>query len=96
MRGKLPKRDLASGPARNIPAYAGKTSSQLVMRWLNSEHPRVCGENTVAERVDDGVVGTSPRMRGKLCFLVVCGENHGNIPAYAGKTAPEFPFTYAI
>ena len=30
---------------RNTPAYAGKTSSDLLVCLYFREHPRVCGEN---------------------------------------------------
>ena len=50
---------------RNIPAYAGKTNLPLHRISLNSEHPRVCGENGVGQGFFGVLQGTSPRMRGK-------------------------------
>ena len=86
MRGK-PRLHLSEpAPIRNIPAYAGKTSSVLSQAILIMEHPRVCGENAERMAVPAMVPGTSPRMRGKLHELPDLSFGCGNIPAYAGKT----------
>ena len=45
MRGKLESRESAPAKVRNIPAYAGKTSTLPAKKSSSSEHPRVCGEN---------------------------------------------------
>ena len=73
MRGKrkLESEDLAK--KRNIPAYAGKTDFSDIQAKIVSEHPRVCGENPGKTRVVLGVLGTSPRMRGK--HLLTCGSS---------------------
>ena len=55
---------------RNIPAYAGKTSAGYSLPWVKKEHPRVCGENVILSKVCHFPYGTSPRMRGKLAYLV--------------------------
>ena len=86
MRGKLPSFGQVPLPARNIPAYAGKTDRGRYSRIAGEEHPRVCGENLggLGDLVRGG--GTSPRMRGKQLFQGDPSTGGRNIPAYAGKT----------
>ena len=66
MRGKVDKHDPKRGQHRITPAYAGK-SLALDFR-LNGfgDHPRVCGEK--ASHAGSGVrmVGSPPRLRGKV------------------------------
>ena len=87
MRGKLRPHPTALGNARNIPAYAGKTSLRTVRYTPHQEHPRVCGENVNIGLGNFCDRGTSPRMRGKLLISVMQWRGKRNIPAYAGKTA---------
>ena len=86
MRGKPGGSPRPPIRTRNIPAYAGKTADSIVKRLEKLEHPRVCGENCVGAGVGERVNGTSPRMRGKHQRYNFRGIEHGNIPAYAGKT----------
>ena len=86
MRGKPQRTDLHRAGERNIPAYAGKTTSLAIPRRTSSEHPRVCGENPKGRTFTVPVNGTSPRMRGKQLHLRYRGALARNIPAYAGKT----------
>ena len=86
MRGKQSHTTRVSAPPRNIPAYAGKTIGQLVNDWDTAEHPRVCGENTLAISETYTSPGTSPRMRGKQRGERLYHPKQRNIPAYAGKT----------
>ena len=74
-----------------IPAYAGKTSVHVCRDGTSQAHPRVCGENVVDSSASSSSSGSSPRMRGKRR-----PHNRGNrsprlIPAYAGKTAGQYP-----
>ena len=71
---------------RNIPAYAGKTWRACSCVAIQSEHPRVCGENLVHVNNPPFGGGTSPRMRGKPYRLRLNPQEKRNIPAYAGKT----------
>ena len=86
MRGKLPLQWESFSGRRNIPAYAGKTTTARWRVVWKKEHPRVCGENVSIINLFANMQGTSPRMRGKP--LVRRGRSPGrrNIPAYAGKT----------
>ena len=86
MRGKLLGVDSPPVTRRNIPAYAGKTKHDGSSRWVDAEHPRVCGENESPPPPPRAPEGTSPRMRGKLEFANINLNMRRNIPAYAGKT----------
>ena len=65
MRGKPPNRLRWRKAVRNIPAYAGKTTSEFTVVKSEEEHPRVCGENKFLLFHLHFLYGTSPRMRGK-------------------------------
>ena len=65
MRGKPLIFLVRKNEFRNIPAYAGKTRGNQWRYDAPTEHPRVCGENTLVEAGPIVVQGTSPRMRGK-------------------------------
>ena len=95
MRGK-PSVLLAEDPVwRNIPAYAGKTCRPRSRVVRNSEHPRVCGENSYRTTDEPIDTGTSPRMRGKHDYIIQRVDSGRNIPAYAGKTGkPERVLTH--
>ena len=86
MRGKRRRNPPPPWPQRNIPAYAGKTRVQLALGDDFQEHPRVCGENTGPKATATPLLGTSPRMRGKLRLIVIRISPRRNIPSYAGKT----------
>ena len=47
----------------------------------------MCGENLTSDRAGVFVIGSSPRVRGKLAGGVVGVQYSGLIPACAGKTA---------
>ena len=67
----------------------GKRNLRINYNETKSEHPRVCGENFLADAVETFAPGTSPRMRGKHLLINTCKLNKRNIPAYAGKTCFE-------
>ena len=89
MRGKRCFGHQPRPGVRNIPAYAGKTWSNKALTMLWAEHPRVCGENQIPIFRRILIIGTSPRMRGKLLFYEFDKLIQRNIPAYAGKTTPD-------
>ena len=79
-------------PARLIPAWAGKTVSRPTIRYPDSAHPRVGGENTPLTSHPGNSHGSSPRGRGKpSCCWLVSGFR-GLIPAWAGKTVTAWAF----
>ena len=71
---------------RLIPAYAGKTFPRARRLIVSRAHPRVCGENSSSARKASVIVGSSPRVRGKLGDTVAVFVDPGLIPARAGKT----------
>ena len=86
VRGKRCRGARPRGGRRIIPARAGQTSANHVPLFFCSDHPRACGANAVAVRVDVSDTGSSPRVRGKR----QC-SSHGQtprriIPARAGQT----------
>ena len=86
MRGKL--YPITGMPVVNriTPAHAGKTCPPLCRCCGLSDHPRACGENTGARIMDGDIVGSPPRMRGKLFLWIDNGKEARITPAHAGKT----------
>ena len=77
---------MSASATRITPAYAGKTFAGSMEEMQNSDHPRVCGENTTNFIQHRFIVGSPPRMRGKP---VDTPRDYGQkriTPAYAGKT----------
>ena len=71
---------------RLTPACAGKTRRTRRMRSMAGAHPRVCGENRNAFKVELRDSGSPPRVRGKPRAAVRDGVNTRLTPACAGKT----------
>ena len=69
-----------------IPAYAGNTTNYGGCRNRNRDHPRVCGEHTLADSRITCAQGSSPRMRGTHFHSPPLVSWFGIIPAYAGNT----------
>ena len=87
MRGKPTVARFRGENGGLIPAHAGKTGVYASWRAPARAHPRACGENVRQLGWFWLVLGSSPRMRGKLDFL---RKNSGSvrlIPAHAGKTS---------
>ena len=82
VRDRLKRRGL-------IPACAGKTRPTVREGRQERAHPRVCGENFDATISTKFVVGSSPRVRGKLRLYTRPTGSRGLIPACAGKTSRE-------
>ena len=86
MRGKRSWTVTSVGRSGLIPAYAEKTTPAWSGPFLPRAHPRVCGENTFDHSAATLLIGSSPRMRGKLAETAGNATITGLIPAYAGKT----------
>ena len=86
MRGKHQWRWGESTPSRLIPAHAGKTERASPANHPPPAHPRACGENLAASLRRSLIIGSSPRMRGKLNHLPHLNSLTRLIPAHAGKT----------
>ena len=87
VRGKHVRACLPDLEDRLIPACAGKTLPLVLSLENNGAHPRVCGENRAMPDLALPLVGSSPRVRGKLYAFRMSTTNLGLIPACAGKTA---------
>ena len=85
MRGK--GRPFSARPpwARITPAYAGKRFSCSSLCAAGRDHPRVCGEKVSLSGIHVMVMGSPPRMRGKVLQRQDSMQPHRITPAYAGK-----------
>ena len=72
---------------RITPADAGKTQSRECSMQRDRDHPRGCGENLKRLIFLPEVLGSPPRMRGKLSCGISGGSGAGITPADAGKTS---------
>ena len=86
MRGKLPNRPRGAADAGITPADAGKTYMFSRAYATNRDHPRGCGENVTACICARVLLGSPPRMRGKLRASCSAAVQLGITPADAGKT----------
>ena len=69
------------------PAYAGNTLGFVPFNTPPWDHPRVCGEHSVAATKQTSFPGSPPRMRGTPHHRTTHGNTGGITPAYAGNTA---------
>ena len=69
-----------------IPAHTGKTQSVLAGMRLSGAHPRAYGENSRLSSRRVHLLGSSPRIRGKLLASSAGLGAVGLIPAHTGKT----------
>ena len=79
----------AMHPARAwgiTPAYAGKRPAAWAGAWRTGDHPRVCGEKVVLSIFLVPLMGSPPRVRGKVTSLIPALPLHGITPACAGKS----------
>ena len=90
VRGKLLDLDGKTELARITPACAGKTEDALLAYDLGEDHPRVCGENAVSERLLFCCQGSPPRVRGKPRGERSHDQERRITPACAGKTLDEY------
>ena len=86
VRGKRDGSLSRSAPGGITPACAGKTTAQACKDTPTRDHPRVCGENQSADCVLLAILGSPPRVRGKLAAGLKRKGYKGITPACAGKT----------
>ena len=86
MRGKARVVNVFTELPRITPAYAGKSSHEMLEVVPHEDHPRVCGEKIVRFPVLSPVKGSPPRMRGKASFSGIFRPGVRITPAYAGKS----------
>ena len=87
MRGKAAARRDRRGLHGITPAYAGKRARSPPPPSGRWDHPRVCGEKSMMSRVLLFMVGSPPRMRGKVIGGFGVLVQIGITPACAGKSA---------
>ena len=68
------------------PADAGKTQRYTANKRERRDHPRGCGENATSQILFTGIIGSPPRMRGKLPVDLNAIAQQRITPADAGKT----------
>ena len=67
------------------PADAGKTRTSTAHGSRAQDHPRGCGENCAGILIREGVIGSPPRMRGKLSVYNIKRNQIGSPPQVRGK-----------
>ena len=85
-RGKPLLISPANGESGTIPAHAGETLVQGVVKFLRRDHPRSRGGNARAGRRQVLAPGPSPLTRGKRLLQQGALQGGGTIPAHAGET----------
>lgn len=93
MRGKGEGQGNSHQERRITPAYAGKSRIRRACTDRHRDHPRMCGEKCEAYARIHGMVGSPPRMRGKVKYEDLMYEPKGITPAYAGKRLKRFRST---
>ncbi len=71
---------------RFIPALAGNTHSSRYSLSLKPVHPRACGEHICLGIFSNRFIGSSPRLRGTLLYILSRNKHTRFIPALAGNT----------
>ena len=93
MRGTLTTNPYPRYACRIIPAHAGNSGSNVHNNWMNSDHPRACGELISTPTAVRPISGSSPRMRGTpeqpeeppKCTRII-PAHAGNSEGSAGRT----------
>ena len=85
MRGKDFSSPSFLDSKRITPAYAGKSGTALTDAEAGGDHPRVCEEKERRVRSWRALLGSPPRMRGKVVGGRTGCIEAGITPAYAGK-----------
>ena len=85
VRGKVKHRAIQRRNFGITPACAGKSADCRPHSQADEDHPRVCGEKVLEERMKVNNWGSPPRVRGKAVLLAHDGEQLGITPACAGK-----------
>ena len=86
VRGKVRHPQYTTSRGGITPACAGKS---LSTRWTSlpyRDHPRVCGEKLAFSAFSARELGSPPRVRGKVGFIVLVQTAIGITPACAGKS----------
>ena len=90
MRGKGTVYVFAGIHGGITPAYAGKSGFASGFSFSYGDHPRVCGEKAAFHRLHLVRLGSPPRMRGKVIWVMMLQAVARITPAYAGKSCGYF------
>ena len=86
VRGKASKASSPVSSTRITPACAGKRPSISSPNCSTKDHPRVCGEKADKFFKEIGVLGSPPRVRGKVVVATARPQRPRITPACAGKS----------
>ena len=86
MRGKVSLIGFATRVKRITPAHAGKSNRSWSEGGLTGDHPRTCGEKTLAAVSGVPLYGSPPHMRGKASSSFNNLSTQWITPAHAGKS----------
>ena len=86
VRGKVSLEMRAFDLHRIIPACAGKRARDYGLKDTGEDHPRVCVEKEFVTPLDSMMLGSSPRVRGKVLSAAPVSVPVHIIPACAGKS----------
>ena len=86
VRGKVYLLCSSFHPPGITPACAGKRRRTISRQHESEDHPRVCGEKLRIFAYPDIVMGSPPRVRGKVVLRVALCIGVGITPACAGKS----------
>ena len=85
MRGKVVFRVVVLAFRGITPAYAGKSRPNRRAAGPVWDHPRMCGEKRSVSALLSAVMGSPPRMRGKVAAIKSAPLGRRITPACAGK-----------
>ena len=88
VRGKGAKPRQRRTESGITPACAGKSSTGSSAAHPAGDHPRVCGEKLSGSDSTKILLGSPPRVRGKVLFTSLSRFVQGITPACAGKSRP--------
>ena len=86
VRGKAAANPVHSAFDRITPACAGKSGGRNPSFRGIKDHPRVCGEKFHRSKTSSRVMGSPPRVRGKVEQISICFSIPRITPACAGKS----------
>ena len=85
VRGKAAARPIMNPCSGITPARAGKRLQISVVSMAGRDHPRACGEKFPLWFARWSILGSPPRVRGKVAGEVLLHPEAGITPARAGK-----------
>ena len=88
MRGKEGKNEIARTLLRITPAYAGKSATMCLARFLLRDHPRICGEKYACPPKIEEMLGITPAYAGKSARCAQKGGNIRDHPRICGEKNP--------